>query len=530
MSIIVSGIRISFHEPDATAIEAAIRQCGLTDSSYINTSSVYRTSIDARHGKISRVVSVLIDGVDDEKALIASLQSSNIRYKSVEPFSPVIGNKKLNASPIVIGMGPAGLFAGYMLAKYGYHPIILERGESLDQRDRDVSCFCQTGLLNTNSNIQFGEGGAGAYSDGKLTTRINDPLCDEILRILVSNGAPGEIVRLAKPHVGTDILKIVVRNMRKYIIARGGTVYFHSIMNGIHEKNGNLCAIELLNGEKISCEQAVLAIGHSARDTFSSLHKQGVVMEPKPFSVGVRIEHLQQEINHSLYGSQYNTLELPPAEYALSHREKGRACYTFCMCPGGQVVAAQSEEHTIVTNGMSYHARDQINANSAVVVSVNPSDFDQSSPLAGVSFQHKIEQAAYLSTESYRAPCQTVGDFMNNRPSSQSGYIKPSYPLGVEYGSVISCLPAFVADHLQNGLRLFGKKIRGFDSPYGLLTGPETRTSSPVRILRGQDLYSTSLHGLIPCGEGAGYAGGIMSAAVDGVRAACRIMEQYAPI
>ncbi len=528
MSIYVSGIRLPFGEPQYAAIDEAYKRCKISHTK-VKEAFVYRVSIDARRGRITQVYTVVLEGIENEQRLAEQLNDPQIRFRKADEFKPVIGKEKLKNRPVVIGFGPAGLFAAYILAKYGYAPIVIERGDKIDERDKRVDDFYNGGSLDVNSNIQFGEGGAGTYSDGKLTTRINDSRCDEVLKILVRFGAPKEICTQAKPHIGTDVLKNVVRAMREEIIRLGGDVKFRTSLTGINTQNGSLVSIQTEKGE-IVCQQAVLAIGHSARDTFKMLNKDGIYLEPKPFSVGVRIEHLQNKINHALYGNAADKLKLPPAEYNLSHRENNRACYSFCMCPGGHVVAAQSEQNTVVTNGMSYHARNGINANSALAVSVDPSDFADGTPLSGIDFQRKIERAAFLTTGGYKAPCQKVADFFENRRSKSCGEVKPTYPIGVEYGRVADCLPDFVTEQLKIGIRIFGRKIRGFDDKDALLTAPETRTSSPVRIVRGEDLYSLTAHGLIPTGEGAGYAGGIMSAAVDGVRAASRILEQYAPI
>ena len=526
MSILVSGIRQPFGEPEETAVESACRQCGLP---YGRTKGlVYRVSIDARHGRIHQVYTILLEGAADEEEIVRKAGSAQIRLKKDTVFAPTPGNARLAHRPVVVGFGPAGLFAAYVLAAYGYRPLVLERGGCLDDRDAAVDRFWSGGALDENCNIQFGEGGAGAYSDGKLTTRIADPLCDEVLRTLVRFGAPDDILRQAKPHIGTDLLKLVVRAMRGEIVRLGGEIRFRCALTGLESRAGALAGLRTEQGE-LACEQAVLAIGHSARDTFLSLNRAGIYMEPKPFSVGARIEHLQEEIDRALYGRAAGMPGLPPAEYTLSYREGGRACYSFCMCPGGQVVAAQSEKDTVVTNGMSYHARDGRGANAAIVVSVDPTDFGQPGPLGGVAFQRQIEHAAFVAAGGYRAPCQTVGDFLDDRASRKAGSVRPTYPIGVAYGRVDTCLPDFVTGMMRTGLRAFGRRIRGFDRADALLTAPETRTSSPVRLTRGADLYSRSLAGLIPCGEGAGYAGGIMSAAVDGIRAACRILEQYAP-
>lgn len=525
MSIIVSGIRLPFDENDGAAVAQALVLCGLTAADA--QASIYRVSLDARRGKIDRVYSILLDGIDQEEAFAAQLQMPSVRYKPCVRLNPQIGTNPMEHRPVVVGLGPAGLFAAYLLARYGYRPIVLERGEAIDQRDRAVDAFWKHGSFNPDSNIQFGEGGAGAYSDGKLTTRINDPLCDEVLHILMEHGAPHEIGRLAKPHIGTDILKQVVRNMREQIVHWGGEVHFKTALTGIHQRGDALCAIDA-EQQSIPCEHAILALGHSARDTFFALHAQGLFFEPKPFSVGARIEHLQSEIDRALYGKYAGHPLLPPGEYNLSHRENGRACYSFCMCPGGQVVAAQSEANTIVTNGMSYHARDGKNANAAIVVSVDPVDYNDGTPFGGIAFQRILERKAYQMSGSYHAPCQLVGDLLEQRVSRRFGAVHPTYPIGTQFADLNELFPQFVREQMHTGLSVFARKLRAFGAKDAVLTGPETRTSSPVRMTRGrEDLSSVSVKGLIPCGEGAGYAGGIMSAAVDGLRAACQIIETY---
>lgn len=526
MSILVNNIRIPLEAEAEEAFSSACRLCGVARSQV--TASVYRESLDARRGTITRVLSVLLDGLEDEKQRVERQNRPDIRYKEPMQAPVPTGTKTLEHRPVVVGFGPAGLFAAYLLAKNGYRPLVLERGEPVEQRDQAVEAFWNGGVFSEKSNIQFGEGGAGAYSDGKLTTRIHDPLSELVLHTLHQFGAPAEILTKAKPHIGTDILKQVVRAMREEILRLGGEVWFRTALTGVIQKNGRLSGIRA-DGQEIPCEQMIVAIGHSARDTFLQLYDAGIAMEPKPFSVGARIEHLQTEIDRARYGKAAGHPALPPAEYTLSNRQNGRACYSFCMCPGGQVVAAQSEEHTVVTNGMSYHARDGINANAAVVVSVGPQDFDGTSVFAGMEFQRRIERAAYQVTGSYRAPCQRVGDFLEGRPSRTHGVVRPSYPIGVQYGTLEGVLPAFVLREMRDGLRVFGRKIRGYDAPDALLTGPETRTSSPVRIVRGENRHSVGLYGMIPCGEGAGYAGGIMSAAVDGLSCAAQIMKEYRP-
>lgn len=527
MSLLISGIRLPFDAPEESAIAQALSVCGLRQAPQ---ASVWRVSIDARHGKISRVYTVRLDGVENEEAFAEKLQMPLVRYQaSAQPFDVTLGTKKMQHRPVIAGLGPAGLFAAYTLAQHGYAPIVLERGADMDRRDKAVDAFWKTSQLSPRTNIQFGEGGAGAYSDGKLTTRIGDARCEQVLQTFIAHGAPNEISMHAKPHIGTDLLKGVVKRMREQIVQWGGSVQFDTRLTAVRQKNGALCAILTEAGE-IPAEQLILAVGHSARDTFVQMHENGVFFEPKAFSVGARIEHLQSEIDRALYGTHAGHPLLPPAEYSLSHRKNGRACYSFCMCPGGMVVAAQSEENSVVTNGMSYHARNGKNANAALAVSVLPEDFADGTPFGGVQLQRQIERAAYACTGSYQAPCQTVSDFLRDRKSTRIGTVSPTYPLGVQLGSIVACLPEYATRMLRESLPVFGRKIRGFDADDALLTAPETRTSSPVRMTRGGDLYSISMAGVIPCGEGAGYAGGIMSAAVDGMRAAERIMEEFAPI
>ena len=426
--------------------------------------------------------------------------------------------------PMVVGLGPAGLFAGLTLAKMGLDPIVIERGRSVEERAGDVERFWLTGALDTASNVQFGEGGAGAFSDGKLTTGIKDPRCSEVLEELYKAGAPEEILYAAKPHIGTDRLRGVVKNIRNRIIELGGEVHFGCRLTKIITHDGAVAgAVCECGGKTVEFEtnDIILAVGHSARDTFEMLYRLGVPMSRKAFSIGARIEHPQTMINRSQYGAAAEHPALGAADYKLSERmPDGRGVYTFCMCPGGHVVAAASENGGVVTNGMSYHARNGANANAAVLVSVNPEDFGGDDPLAGVRFQRKWEEAAYrLACGSYRAPAQLVGDFLKKQASKSCGEVEPTYKPGVEWTDLDRCLPAFAADAMRRALPVFDRRIKGFARYDAVLTGVETRSSSPLRIERNGRCMS-GLKGLYPCGEGAGYAGGILSAAVDGMRCA----------
>ena len=492
--------------------------------SKIKKLSIFRRSIDSRKKpdvKVVYTVDVWVDG--SEKKILKEARCKKASLCTPEYYKLPKITGMLPQRPVVIGFGPAGMFAALVLAIKGQRPIVLERGEDAMTRKSKVDAFFAGGDLDPKSNVQFGEGGAGTFSDGKLNTGVNNPRIGWVLEQLVKAGAGEDILFDAKPHVGTDILLTVVQNIRKRIIELGGEVRFNAQVTDFFSTDGHLSGVEVNGSETIACTRAVLAIGHSARDTFEMLLQRGLPMEAKPFSMGVRIEHKQSLIDESQYGGQNPVL--PPASYKLVKHLSDRTVYTFCMCPGGFVVAAASEEGGIVTNGMSNAAREGENANAALLVTVNPADFPNDGPLGGMYWQRQIEQAAFRLTGSYRAPAQLVGDFLNGVPSQNAGEVTPTYRPGVHFCDLNTVLPPVITEALREALPLLNSEISGFASADAVLTAPETRSSSPVRILRDDNKESTGLPGLYPTGEGAGYAGGIMSAAIDGIRAAEAILS-----
>lgn len=488
----------------------------------VNEYSIFKKSVDARN-KSDIFYNYTIDvKVKNEK------KYPNIKQVDKEVYDiNVQVKRKSNLRPVIIGAGPAGLFAGLVLVNNGVKPIIIEQGKRVEDRKKDVDDFINGGKLNVKSNIQFGEGGAGTFSDGKLTSGIHSIYCRNVLEEFVKFGAPEQIKYVNKPHIGTDNLVKIISNIRNYILDNGGEFLFEEKVIDFDFEENRVKKI-ITDKREIETDTVILAIGHSARDTFEVLYSKKLKMERKNFSVGVRIEHKQSMINEAQYGNK-SKLKLPVAEYKLAYHNKdtGRSCYTFCMCPGGYVMASSSEEGTIVTNGMSRFARDGENANSAVLVNVTPNDFDGDNPLAGLEFQKDLEQKAFaLGGSNYYAPIQRVEDFLENKKTEMIGEIKPTYKPGVTFANLNDILPSFVSDTLKEGIKYFDTKIKGFADDDAIMTGVETRSSSPVKIVRDDSLQSETVKGLYPCGEGPGYAGGIMSAAVDGIKCAIAILEQ----
>ncbi|MGN0605224.1 MAG: NAD(P)/FAD-dependent oxidoreductase [Oscillospiraceae bacterium] len=524
MPVIVTQIKSALDEDKKSIIEKALKAIKVTHKSVIR-SDIYKTSLDARkQNDIHFVNSVYIEldnYCDELKICNKNKLCSYIEKNSIMPDISAV--KSYDKRIAIAGFGPAGMFAALVLAENGYNPLVFERGECVEERIKSVENFWNNGILNENSNVQFGEGGAGTFSDGKLTTRINDPLCRYILERFVEFGAPEEILTKAKPHIGTDNLRNIVKNMRERIKSLGGEILFNTQLDDINISDAKIRSVSA-GGMEYEVSALIMAVGHSARDTFEMLYSKNIFIEPKPFSVGVRIEHKQSDIDYSLYGKNAGNPLLPKGEYQLSYRDKGgRGVYTFCMCPGGMVVPSSSESGGVVTNGMSEFSRNGDNANAAMVVSVSADDFGKNA-LDGVDFARKIERSAYeYGGGNYKAPATTVKGFLEKKPSLETD-ISPTYAYGLKECELREIFPVQITDMLETGLGKFVLKMKCFGDGNAVMTAPETRTSSPVRITRTENRCSLSVENLYPCGEGAGYAGGIVSAAVDGIKTALKIM------
>lgn len=520
----ISNIQLPLDHDEDALRQAVLATLAIAADELISI-NVFKRGYDAR--KKTRILLIYTLDVDTRRnaSLLAKLAGSNhikatpdMRYQPVAQAPTDIAER-----PVIIGFGPCGLMAGLVLAQMGYKPIILERGKAVRERTKDTFGFWRQKQLNTESNVQFGEGGAGTFSDGKLYSQVKDPkhYSRKVLNEFVKAGAPAEILYLSKPHIGTFKLVSMVEKMRATIIELGGEIRFSTRVDDIDIRAGKVCGVHTNNGDHIDTTHVALAVGHSARDTFQMLYDKGVYIEAKPFSIGFRIEHEQRTIDRARFGPNAGNALLGAADYKLVHHcQNGRSVYSFCMCPGGTVVAASSEQGRVVTNGMSQYSRNERNANSAVVVGINPSDYPDH-PLAGIALQRELEAKAFvMGGSNYDAPAQTVGDFLAGRPSSQLGRVKSSFKPGIKLTDLSDALPAFCIEALREALPAFDRKIAGFANPEALLTSVETRTSSPINIKRGNNLQSINTQGLYPAGEGAGYAGGIMSAAIDGIKIA----------
>lgn len=520
----INDIRLPFDHTSDALKEAAASTLNIPVSDIIDL-VIFKRSIDARRKNNILAVYTLDVGVVSESEILNKHSSNNkiSQTPDTEYIPPVVSNRS-TTRPLVVGAGPSGLFAGLILAEAGLKPILIDRGKDVTSRIKDVNAFWQTGTLNPESNVQFGEGGAGTFSDGKLTTQIKDKnnRVRKILTEFVNAGSPEEILYQSKPHIGTDHLVKVVKNLRQKIVDLGGDVRFETKLTNLQITSGKVSAAIVNDNELIQTENIILALGHSARDTFQMLKDSGLKMQPKPFSIGVRIEHPQLLIDRAQYGKFAERKALGPADYKLVvHCNNGRSAYTFCMCPGGEVIACASEQGRLVVNGMSRYKRNSPNANSALLVGITPEDFDSDDVLAGIEFQRKWEQKAFeLGGSDYTAPAQLVGDFLEDKQSQTFGQINPTYKPSVNLCDISECLPEFVTETIRLAIPQMDKKLKGFAMPDAVMTAIETRSSCPVRMLRDDNFQSVSIDGLYPAGEGAGYAGGIMSAAVDGIKTA----------
>ncbi|MGE5398622.1 MAG: NAD(P)/FAD-dependent oxidoreductase [Chitinophagales bacterium] len=528
MIVRVRSLKLQLDQEESLLPSLAAKKLGISVDQ-LDELEIVRKSLDARRTTVHFVYTVDVDLLPKVKLPREVLDSPEISIVQARPpVAPVPGETRLPSPPVIIGAGPAGLFCGLLLARHGYKPVIIERGRDVDRRIKDVELFWEQGILDPESNVQFGEGGAGTFSDGKLTTRIDDDRVDLVLKTMVEFGAPPEIIYEKRPHVGTDRLREIIKKIRGEILSHGGKIYFQARATDFLFEDDRMKGLVINDQLKIDSPVAVLATGNSARDVYRALNHWGVPLVVKGFAVGVRIEHPQALIDQIQYGDYAGHPKLPPADYQITYQdlETGRALYTFCMCPGGQIIAGASEEGRVVTNGMSLYARDSGQANSALVVTVSPENLEEDNPLAGVEFQEMLEARAYQAGGGgFKAPVQRVQDFLTRQASVEA---ESSYRPGNTPANLWEVLPPQICGVIARGLRKINQKMPGFVSPEAVLVGVETRTSSPIRVVRGPERVSTKIDGLYPCGEGAGYAGGIVSAAVDGLKVAESIIARYA--
>ncbi|EID4418023.1 NAD(P)/FAD-dependent oxidoreductase [Vibrio vulnificus] len=521
----LTELRLPLDHEEGALLEAITAKLGIPAEQVLSF-SMFRRGYDARKKtNIQLIYTLDIEVANQDKLLAKFSKDPHVRETPDMEYKYVAqAPANLTERPVVIGFGPCGLFAGLVLAQMGFNPIIVERGKEVRERTKDTFGFWRKRTLNPESNVQFGEGGAGTFSDGKLYSQVKDPnfYGRKVITEFVAAGAPEEILYVSKPHIGTFKLVTMIEKMRAKILELGGEIRFSTRVDDIHMEDGQITGVTLSNGEELKSRHVVLAVGHSARDTFEMLHERGVYMEAKPFSVGFRIEHKQSMIDEARFGSNAGNPILGAADYKLVHHCKnGRTVYSFCMCPGGTVVAATSEEGRVVTNGMSQYSRAERNANSAIVVGISPEIDYPGDPLAGIRFQRELESNAYrLGGENYDAPAQKIGDFLKGRDPSALGDVEPSFTPGIKLTDLEKALPPFAIEAIREAIPAFDRKIKGFASEDGLLTGVETRTSSPVCIKRDKEYQSVNLKGFYPAGEGAGYAGGILSAGIDGIKVA----------
>ncbi len=519
----LTEVKLPLDHPENALRAAILKRLGIAAGELAGY-TVFRRAVDARKPAIAFIYTIDVE-VKNEAALLARLKDDRHVSRAPDTSYQFVAQAPagLTSRPVVIGTGPCGFFAGLLLAQMGFRPIILDRGKIVRERTKDTWGLWRKSVLNPESNVQFGEGGAGTFSDGKLYSQVKDPrhLGRKVLTEFVKAGAPAEILTVAKPHIGTFRLVAMVESLRETIQSLGGEIRFQHKVTDIDIANGQVRGVTLESGERIAADHVVLAVGHSARDTFQMLYDRGVHIEAKPFSIGFRIEHPQSLIDRARYGRNAGNPLLGAADYKLVHHAgNGRSVYSFCMCPGGTVVAAASEPGCVVTNGMSQYSRNERNANSGIVVGITPADYP-GHPLAGIAFQRRWEKLAYVTGGgNYNAPAQRVGDFLAGRPSTAVGAVVPSYKPGVNWTDISACVPDYAAAAIREALPAFERQVRGYSMDDAVLTAVETRTSSPISIRRGADCQSVNTRGLYPAGEGAGYAGGILSAAIDGIEVA----------